>query len=131
MKFRLFLLLGTSANVGLLLLSTKGILTVSLPVMQPVLRQAIYRKDGSSRIKTTPKISNPDQNKNSDGSGPISLLTFGRSGMKGPSGRKPQGLDNTITAAVTVVNTNFEGSVTRLVSEDRSSHNTGTEHVEP
>ncbi|KAG6357984.1 hypothetical protein INS49_013867 [Diaporthe citri] len=90
---------------------------------------AIYRKDGSSRIKSTPKISNPNQNKTSDGSGPISLLTFGRSGMKGPSGRKPRGLDNTTTAAATVVNTNFDGSVTRLVSEDRGSHS--TEHVKP
>lgn len=97
--------------------------------MQPVLRQAIYRKDGSSRIKATPSISNPNENKNSDGSGPIALLTFGRSGMKGPSARKPRALDNTTTAAVTVGNTNFDGSVTRLVSEDRSSHN--KEHVEP
>lgn len=83
--------------------------------MQPVLRRAIYRKDGSSRITAAPKTSNPNQDKNSDGSGPIALLTFGRSGMKGPSGRKPRGLDVTTIETATVVDTDFDRSVTRLV----------------
>lgn len=97
--------------------------------MQPVLRRAIYRQDGSSRIMATPKFSNPNQNNKSDGSRPLALLTFGRSGMKGQSGRKPFGLDVTTIATVTVGDTNFDGSVTRLAVEERPSHD--TEHVKP
>jgi len=108
--------------------SAVGILTVSLPVMRPILLRILYRKDGSSRLTATPKTSNPDEHKNSDGSGPIALLTFGRSGLKGPSARKPRGLDITTIKTVTLGDTNsstaFDGSVSRLVSEDRGSQNT-------
>ncbi|KAI0428309.1 hypothetical protein F5Y09DRAFT_357904 [Xylaria sp. FL1042] len=88
-----------------------SIVTVSLPVMQPLLRRAIYRKDGTSRITTTPKASTPNQNQNS-----IALLMFGRSGIKGPSGRKLRGLDITTTARLTAVDTNCDGSATMVAS---------------
>ncbi|CAG8953638.1 hypothetical protein HYFRA_00010097 [Hymenoscyphus fraxineus] len=104
--------------------SAVGIIVVSLPLMQPLLLRVFYRKDGTSRMTATPKtISDP--NKNDDSGGPIALLTFGRSGMKGPSARKPRGLDVTTVGTVTLADnkssTNFDGSATRLVSEDQSS----------
>ncbi|KAJ8133068.1 hypothetical protein O1611_g561 [Lasiodiplodia mahajangana] len=109
--------------------SAVGILTVSLPVMQPLLRRCIYRKDRSTRITATPKNSNPGQNQNRSGGGPISLLTFGRSGIKGPSGRKRHGLDMTTMATLTTVDTNLDDSMAKLVPEDRNSHD--GEHVKP
>ncbi|KAI0159886.1 hypothetical protein GGR52DRAFT_166189 [Hypoxylon sp. FL1284] len=104
--------------------SAVATVTVSLPVMQPVLRRVIYRQDGSSRIKLTAKTGNHIQHRNGDGAGPIALLTFGRSGMKGPSGRRPRGLDVTTVATVTAVDGSFDASVTRLVAEDQASRNT-------
>ncbi|KAI1382722.1 uncharacterized protein F4822DRAFT_423331 [Hypoxylon trugodes] len=110
--------------------SAVAIITVSLPVMQPVLRQVVYRKDGSSRITLAPNTNSHIKIPNgSSNNRPIALLTFGRSGMKGPSGRRPQELDVTTTATITVVDTNFDASATRLVAEDYGSSNRA--HIKP
>ncbi|KAK2594414.1 hypothetical protein QQS21_007868 [Conoideocrella luteorostrata] len=81
--------------------SAVSIITISLPVMRPILRQAIYRKDGSSRFKAAAKDGKPSENGNEGSNRPTGLLTFGRSGIKGPSGRKPRGLNATNISTAT------------------------------
>ncbi|KAI1459483.1 hypothetical protein F4805DRAFT_64301 [Annulohypoxylon moriforme] len=109
--------------------SALGVVTVSLPVMQPALRRAMYHKNGSSRITLSPKSNNPnqDQNQNNNGNSPPSLLTFGRSGMKGPRGRNPRKLDMSTITTTVIADASSDGSATMLVSEDRGSHD--TEHA--
>lgn len=116
--------------------SAVSILTVSLPVMQPALRRVVYKEDGSSRFSSLRSRSSGGSSsgpkKNSGGSGkPISLLTFGRTGMK--PGRKPRGLDVTTVRTITQVDSNPDGgSVTKLVSEeDGASYNMGTSMEAP
>ena len=115
---------------NLLTWGKQSVVAVSLPVMQPLLRQVIYRKDGSSRITMTPKTRRSDQDQNNGGRGSISLLTFGRSGMKGPSGRSPHGLDVTTIATVATTDANFDSSVTRLAPGDQCIRNTENTKLE-
>ncbi|KAK7996830.1 hypothetical protein PG989_004870 [Apiospora arundinis] len=99
--------------------SSVSVVAISLPVIRPLLRQAIYREDGSSRLPLISKSRRSDQDQNKGGRRSIALLTFGRGGVKGPSGRKPRGLDVTTIGTVTTTEaTGFEGSVARLMPED-------------
>lgn len=93
--------------------------------MLPALRQIVYRKDGTARISASANATVGGANK-----GPFDILTFGRTGLKGPTGRKRLGLDMTTveTGATTVVDvdTRRYGSGAGLVSEGRSSRDTET-----
>ncbi|KAI0102771.1 hypothetical protein GGR51DRAFT_278834 [Nemania sp. FL0031] len=102
--------------------SAVGILTVSLPVMHPLLRRIIHRKDRNPRLAAAPKTSSDNQNPNRRGDGPISLLTFGRSGIKGPSGRRLHGLDTIATVTALDANLDDSDSMAKLVPEDGSGH---------
>lgn len=89
--------------------------------MQPALRQFVYRNDGTSRIHASANATLGDGNK-----GPFDILTFGRTGLKGPTGRKRRGLDMTTveTGKTTLVDERRHGSGAGLVSDNRSSHDT-------
>lgn len=89
--------------------------------MQPALRQVIYKKDGTPRINI---------GKNDSEKGTFDIITFGRTGLKGPTGQKRRGMNMTTVdtaAGATLVDTGRHGSGAGLVAEDsRTSRETRT-----